>query len=285
VNDVAAGTAVAAATSGWQARLALSYAFDGQRTVIEHRRHHGPLVVQKPLYPEGEAVCQSIIVHPPGGIAGGDRLALDVRVRETARTQLTTPGAAKWYRSGGAPAQQIFRLSAARGSLLEWLPQESILFDGANAELATEVTLASDAVFLGWDIVCLGRRLSGERWTRGALRHDLVLRRDGLRQWTERAVMNGAHDLLNAAVGLGTKTVFGTFLASATHVPPELVATCREIECEDGDGVVTQLPGVLLARYRGDSSEEARRYFMALWTRARPALAKLTALPPRIWNT
>ena len=285
MNDVALGDAIAVGTTGWEARLALSYACRGQRTVVERREHHGPLVVQKALYPEGEAVCQSIIVHPPGGIVGGDRLCLDVRVGEKASAQLTTPSAAKWYRSSGAPAHQTLRLSAARGALLEWLPQESIVFDGAIAEFVTEVTLSGDAVFLGWDIVCLGRRLSGERWIRGSLRHDLVVRREGIRQWTERAVIDRDNDILHARVGLDTKTVFGTFFASVMQVPKDLVSMCREIDCDDGEGAVTLLPGVVLARYRGESSEAARRYFTALWTCARPALANLSAVTPRIWNT
>ena len=285
MNDGAPCTSSATTKSAWEARLALSYASRGQRTVVEHRQHHGPLVVQKPLYPEGEAVCQSIIVHPPGGIVAGDRLLLDVKVGENARAQLTTPGAAKWYRSSGPAARQTLLLSATRGSLLEWLPQESILFDGAIAELVTEVTLSGDAVFLGWDIVCLGRRLAGEQWARGSLHHDLAVRRDGLRQWTERAVIDGGNDLLRASCGLETKSVFGTFFASALHIPDDLIAKCRAIVCDEGEGAVTRLPGVFLARYRGDSSEAAREYFAALWECARPSLAKLNAMTPRIWNT
>ena len=285
MNDTAPATAIALATSGWEARLELSYVRRGQRTVIDRREHYGPLVVQKPLYPEGESVCQSVIVHPPGGIAGGDRLLIDVEVGEYARTQLTTPGATKWYRSTGAPAQQILRLAAAKGSLLEWLPQESIVFEGAIAKLVTEVTLSEDSVFLGWDVVCLGRRLAGEEWTRGSLRHDLVLRRDGRRQWTERAVIDGGNDLLYAHCGLATKTVFGTFFASATHIPNDLMASSRAIVCDEGEAAVTLLPGVFLARYRGDSPEAARKYFTALWACARPALAKMSAVTPRIWNT
>jgi urease accessory protein len=253
--------------------------------VVERREHYGPLVVQKPLYPEGESLCQSIIVHPPGGIAGGDRLLLDVQTGENARAQLTTPGAAKWYRSSGAPARQIVRLSGAEGSLLEWLPQEAIVFDGAIAELVTEVALAGDAIFIGWDIVCLGRRLAGERWSRGCLRHDLVLRRGGARLWLERAVLHGRDDLLDARVGLDSKSVFGTLFASATHIAEDLVAACRAITCDEGECAVTLLPGVLLARYRGESPEAARKYFADVWACARPALAKRTAVTPRIWNT
>ncbi|HTS23587.1 MAG TPA: urease accessory protein UreD [Casimicrobiaceae bacterium] len=284
MRDASPREAPAATHAGWEARLELAYRRDGPRTVLD-RRHSGPLLVQKPLYPEGGAVCQSIVVHPPGGIAGGDRLMLEARVGPQARAQLTTPAASKWYRTTGAPAQQTLRLSAEDGAILEWLPQEGIVFAGAIADLATDISLADDAVFLGWDIVCLGRRLAGERWTQGRLRHDFALRRGGRRQWVERTALSGGSELLAARVGLGARTVFGTFLASAASVPDDLVSSCRAVDCDDGDAAVTRLPGVLLARYRGDSAEAARDYFAALWARARPALAGMSAVAPRIWNT
>ena len=284
VNDVVVEKQ-ASVSSGWEAQLALHYARHGQRTVLERREHRGPLVVQKPLYPEGEAVCQTIVVHPPAGIAGGDRLALDIRVGERAHAQATTPGAAKWYRSSGAAASQKLMLSVASDAVLEWLPQESIFFDGALATLETEIALAGNAVLLAWDIACLGRRLSGERWNRGRLRQRLTLRRDGVRQWSERAIVDGGSELLRSGVGLNGRTVFGTFLASAPEIPDDLLAACRVIGCDEGEAAVTRLPGVLVARYLGDSPEVARRCFSALWALARDALAHRSAVPPRIWST
>ena len=253
--------------------------------MLARRMHRGPLVVQKPLYPEGDAVCQSIVVHPPAGIVGGDRLTLDVSVESGAHAQLTTPGAAKWYRSAGAPARQRLAFTVGAHALLEWLPQESIVFDGAIAELDTRVALRGNAVFLGWEIVCLGRRLAGEEFRHGRLRQEVVVLRDNARQWTERALITGGAPLLNAQVGLNREPVFGTFLATAPQVPEHLVAACRQVTCEDGEGAVTRLPGLLLARYRGASAEAARHYFATLWSRARPALAKREAVTPRIWNT
>ncbi len=169
--------------------------------------------------------------------------------------------------------------------MLEWLPQETIVFDGAIAELETDIALAGDAIFLGWEIVCLGRQLSGERFARGKFSQDVTVRRDGTRQWVERTRLEGDQRLLAARVGLDRQPVFGTFLAIAPCVPDDLVGSCRGIGCEDGEVAVTRLPGVLLARYRGASLEAARGYFAALWTRARPALAGIHAVRPRIWNT
>jgi len=285
MNDIATASTLAAEATGWEAKLELSYERRGDRTVLVRRAHRGPLVVQKSLYPEGDGVCQNVIVHPPAGIVGGDRLALEIEVGECARAQITTPGAAKWYRSAAAPAHQSLRFSVAAGALLEWLPQETIVFDGAMPKLETQVALVGDATFFGWEIVCLGRRLAGERFTSGRLSQNMVVRRDGARQWIERTRLSGGSRLLETPVGLDQKSVFGTFLAAAPRVPENLMATCREVACDDGDVAVTRVPGILLARYRGQSPESARSYFIALWARIRPALAGLDAVLPRIWTT
>ena len=285
MTDAGQAAAQSEAKTGWLGHLTLGYERRGDRTVLARREHHGPLVVQKPLYPEGDAVCQSIIVHPPAGVVGGDRLALEVSVEAGAHAQLTTPGAAKWYRSDGPSAQQrlVFELEAA--SVVEWLPQETIVFDGARARLETRVVMRRDALFLGSDIVCLGRRLAGEAFGHGWFRHEVIVLRDGQRQWVERAHVAGASPLLRAAVGLDHQCVFGTFFAAAPSIPDHLLLACREVICDNGMHGVTRLPGVLLVRYRGDSAASARRYFAAFWTCARPVLAGSPAVPPRIWNT
>lgn len=285
MNDAADLAVANAASTDWHGELSLGYERRGERSVLTRRAHRGPLRVQKALYPEDGAVCQSIVVHPPAGIVGGDQLTLDVAVGAGAWAQLTTPGAAKWYRSAGARAQQRLGFSVAPRATLEWLPQESIVFDGAIAGLATHIALHEDALFLGWEIVCLGRRLAGEAFRRGQLRQEITIVRDGRRQWTERALLGGGAALLSAPIGLNGETVFGTFFAAAPLVPDDLLLACREVDCENGEGGITRLPGLLLGRYRGAEPESARRYFAALWSSARPLLAGRAAVPPRIWNT
>src|SRR5262245_27058079 len=113
------------AAEAWQARLQLRYERAAGSTRLTRRKHSGPLLVQKPFYPEGDEVCHSLLVHPPGGIAGGDRLEIDVAVGEGARALVTTPGAAKWYRSSGQVAEQRATLAVGLGASLEWFPQES----------------------------------------------------------------------------------------------------------------------------------------------------------------
>ena len=255
--------------TGWQACLSLSYVRDGNRTLLAERRHTGPLVVQKSLYPEGDAVCQNVIVHPPGGIVGGDALAVNVDAGPCTRVQLTTPGAAKCYRSGGAFAQQHVRLRAARGAVVEWLPQETIIFDASKIELELSIELFDDARFLGWEVVCLGRTAAGERFDHGALRQRLTLTRDGIPVFAERAVLNGGAPLLRSPVGLHGNPVFGTFLAAAPIVTDAMLESCRQVSVMAGEGAVTRLPGVVIARYRGASAAAARHYFVELWQKLR----------------
>src|ERR1700761_8211039 len=133
----------------WKAELALVFRHLNHRTFVAERRHEGPLVVQKPLYPEGPGVCHSVLVHAPGGIAGGDSLALDLRLEQDARALITTPAATKWYKADGRIARQISQMTVASGAVLEWLPLESILFDEADAVIGGTVALADGGVFGG----------------------------------------------------------------------------------------------------------------------------------------
>jgi len=269
--------------SSWKAHLALGFSFENQKTTLSEKIHDGPLVVQKPLYPEGGEVCHAIVVHPPGGIAGGDELTLDVKAGKSAAALLTTPGAAKWYRSSGPRAMQSLRFDVH--GQLEWLPQETIVFDGALAETETEVELDAGAGLIGWDIVCLGRTGSGERFTRGSYRTSIRVRREKKLLWLERGRIDGGGKLLDSPAGLGGSTVFGTLFASSLNLNQELLNETRKPEPEAGRGAATLLPGILLARYLGDSSEAARRYFISLWRILRPVLTGREATEPRIWRT
>ncbi|HEV7390722.1 MAG TPA: urease accessory protein UreD [Burkholderiales bacterium] len=269
---------------GWRAELELTYEERGGRTVLARRRHEGPLVVQKPLYPEGDAVCHTLLVHPPGGIAGGDELQVDATSGGSAHVLLTTPAAGKWYRSAGPWAHQRVVLKAAAKSCVEWLPQETILFDGARANIETHVDLAEDASFIGWDILCLGRAGSGERFVHGDCRLHTRVMRAGKPLWFERALIAAGGLFCTSHAGLGGHTVCGTLLAAGAGVD-KLVNACRNERAAAGATGVTCVPGVLVARYLGNSSEAVRMYFQRLWKHIRPALTGRDAHEPRIWKT
>jgi urease accessory protein len=271
--------------AGWRARLDLGFERRGGRTVLAERRHDGPLVVQKALHPEGEAVCHAIVVHPPAGIAGGDDLAIEARASAGAHALLTTPGAGKWYRSSGAWARQRVTIVAAPGSCVEWLPQETILFDASRADIGWEARLAGDARVIAWDILCLARTGSGERYETGRARLASRLVRDGRLVWQERGLLEPGARVLASRAGLAGRSVSGTMLAAGVAATDELLAACRALSPREGEGAVTRLPGLLLARYLGGEGEAAREYFAALWRLVRPAVAGREAAMPRIWGT
>jgi urease accessory protein len=276
----------------WEAELALEFAALDGATRLSGRRHRGPLRVQKALYPEGQAVCQALILHPPAGIAGGDHLQLSARLGAGAHAQITTPGAGKWYRSGGPEASQKLDFDLAGAAVLEWLPQETIVFDGAKAYMQTQVHLAEDSRYLGWEILCLGRRAAGELFSAGSLGLQTRIERCGRALWLERGQLSGNDALLHSPAGWAGATVCGTLLAtllpgqeSADRLPPLLTA-CRQRQPPDlADHGVSALPGLLVARYLGHHGEAARDWFAALWQILRPALLGRTAVLPRIWAT
>ncbi|MBV4476245.1 urease accessory protein UreD [Pseudomonas botevensis] len=269
-------------TPSWHAELELAYARFGDCTRPVRRRHLGPLRVQKHLYAEGPQVCQHIIVHPPGGIAGGDRLDISARVERDAWAQITSPGAAKWYRAAG-PAYQKLELNVAAGATLEWLPQETIVYSAAQAELSTSIELEGDARLFYWDVVALGRPASGERFDLGHFQAHLDIRRDGRLLWHERQRIVGNDGLLDSPIGLDGHPVFATLLVSG-EIDAELLERCRSLgHAVRGD--LTQLPGLLVARCLAGEALQARAWLIELWRLLRPALLGREALPPRIWNT
>ncbi|PJJ18444.1 urease accessory protein [Janthinobacterium sp. OK676] len=272
--------------SAWQAQLRLGFALhDGVSRLVE-RTHSGPLRVQKPLYPEGDAVCHAIIIHPPGGVVGGDQLAVDATVGEGARALLTSPGAAKWYRANGHVSGQHVVLRAGSGAAIEWLPQESIFFDQACVRLRHEVELAPDASYIGCDIVCLGRSASGEVFNTGSIDQQVQIRRGGKLLWWEQGVLAAGGALMASPLGLAGHTVCATLIAVGTQVTPAVLAAVRGIGVPAGAAFgATHMKSLVVVRLLCGDSEAARRVMLAAWQLLRPAMLGRDAVVPRIWNT
>ncbi|MEO8136673.1 MAG: urease accessory protein UreD [Betaproteobacteria bacterium] len=277
------------ATPGWNATLNLAYERRAGRTVLVKNQHSGPLVVQKSLYPEGDAVCHTVVLHPPGGIAGGDELAIAVDTATDSRVLLTTPGATKWYKSNGRPAAQRVALRIGRGAIVEWLPLEAIVFDGADAQSTLSVELAAGAVAAGWEVVAFGRTASGERFDHGRFRQSVEIRRGGELLWAEYGDITGGDALLDSPVGYAGRTVSGLFWICGAPMRDDLLASCRVAQSGRTPRMlagVTCLPGgILLARCLADSTEQVRRHLLRLWTLLRPHYAGTPATVPRLWAT
>lgn len=279
------GRAALLRPAGWEAELDLCFARHGGQTVLHRNQHRGPLQVQKALYPEGKETCHIAILHPPGGVAAGDRLQVRASSNPRTRALLTTPGATKWYRSEGSRASQRVHFSLGEGAVLEWLPRESILFDGANISMELDVELTAHARYFGWDILSFGRRASGESWGRGRLNMQTNIRRSGSLLWSEVADIDAQSGFAQSPVGLSGFTVCGTFLVAGCDIDAPLLRECREIMPPPAPSRigVTRVPGVLIARYLGGSTEEAFDWFTTLWAVLRPAVSDKVACPPRVW--
>lgn len=270
----------------WEAELGLTVARRPGGSTLTERRHRGPLRVQKALHPEGPDPVHLVILHPPAGIAGGDRLTVDCRIETGAHALVTTPGAAKWYRSGGDPARANTHLALGPDAVLEWLPQESIFFDGAEASTRLSIESTSGARMIGWDIVVLGRRARGERFEQGRLAQEISWRRDGNLVWCDRLALGGGDDLLQTVSGLDGQHVAGVFWAFGTVFPADLDDWARSRpESAARCSVSRREPDFLLARGLASSPEALRRVFIELWALVRPILCARTALLPRLWAT
>lgn len=277
-------------STGWQARLQLGFerrdASGQNTTVLARREHFGPLRVQKALYPEGPQTCHAIVLHPPSGIAGGDQLAIEVNMGPHSHALLTTPGAGKWYRSGGAEAAQRLRFHVSENAALEWLPQETIVFDGARARMETEIHLDAGARYLGWEVLCLGRRAAAETFRHGHLQLATRITHGDKPIWLERGHLAGNDPLLASPIGLAGYSVCATLLATGKP-DAALLSSCREIMPNEAGArhAITALPDLYVARYLGHASESARDWLAKIWQRLRPALIGREAQMPRIWNT
>ncbi|MEW6163481.1 MAG: urease accessory protein UreD [Pseudomonadota bacterium] len=273
--------------TAWQARLDLGFERRGAEIILARREHFGPLRIQKALHPEGPGLCHAIVLHPPAGICGGDRLQIGIDVGAGAQALLTTPGAGKWYRSAGAMAEQVVSIIVSAGGTAEWLPQESIVFDAARARMRTTVDLAEGARYLGVETLCLGRRASGETFGRGALHLATDIRLNGVPLWHERGRIDGGSALLHSPIGLAGFTVCSTVLAAGMATPPETLAACRAASPDEAGAQwgVSALPQVFVARYLGHSAEAARLWFIDLWQHLRPVFVGRDMAVPRIWNT
>ncbi len=271
----------------WQASLDLGFERRGDGTILAHREHIGPLRIQKALFPEGPELCHAIVLHPPAGICGGDQLRIDIEVGAAAQVLLTTPGAGKWYRSAGAEAEQLVTIKVGAGGTAEWLPQESIVFDGAQARMRTVVDLEEGARYLGVETICFGRRASGERFERGSLRLSSDIQLAGQALWHERGHINGGSPLLHSPIGLAGFSVCSTVLAAGIATPPEVLSACRTVAATEvgAQWGVSALPQLFVGRYLGHSAEAARRWFIELWQYLRPVFIGREMVVPRIWNT
>lgn len=274
----------------WHATLKLDYSTEGNRTVARHQ-HQGPLRVLQSLYPEGDGVCHNVLVHPPGGLVGGDTLDIAVTAGHNAHGLVTTPGATRFYRSEGALALQKTRIDLTDNARLEWLPMEAICYNQCHAENRLVLNLAPQAEFMGWDVTALGLPGANQPFDQGQFRQHLEL--TGV--WLERGLIR-ADDarLMNGPMGLaGLRCMASLFFISGCkldrarrdhglELARDLIAghalqQTAGVTCPDGQ--------VMVVRCLAPLVEPAMGLLREVWSAWRQHFWQMPATQPRIWST
>mgnify|MGYP003111716701 CR=1 FL=1 len=277
----------------WQAALSLRFEADrrgdeGIITRLTRRRHHGPLRVQRPFYPEGRhGCCHVYLLHPPGGLVSGDALHIAADITQGAHVLLTTPAAAKLYKAdrNGVAWSQHTHLQVARDATLEWLPQETLAFNGSRGKQTTTIALEGNARCLGWEVLALGRPVGDLPFISGHLEQRFRLTRDGKPLWIERQPLDPQHPRFVGRWGQGGCTVQATLWAVGLEDDAVAVEALREGLAPSPHWAVTQREGVLLLRYLGHERNEAWALCQQAWEILRPLMTGLEAQVPRIWLT
>ena len=272
----------------WIARIDLKFKMERDKTSMVRSRHLGPLRTQRPFYPEGKRLCQVILLHPPGGIAGGDDLEISLEVHEHAQAQITTPGATKWYKcDGGNKSKQKLFLKVCSGAHLEWVPQDNIIFNGANVDNVQSVFLEKGSSFLFWDIVDLGAMSSERSFQAGCFKSRLDVFLEGDLLFAERTLIEGNSNYLKSVANLYGKKCFGLLVSVANQpINSVLWEKIKIFSAEDEFCGVSQISDMaLVARWMGNCPEVGRNWFYKLWQIIRPWYSGRDAQRPRIWQT
>lgn len=265
---------------GWVASLNLRFANRLGKTLLVHRDHKGPLTVQRPFYPEGNA-CHVYLLHPPGGIVGGDDLSISIVADAGSHALITTPAAGKFYRSEGLWANQTVNLTAADNAILEWLPQETIIFQGAHLKSIVSIDLAQSARFIGWEILSLGRPASGEGFDYGAVDLHWKIHCEQRPLFLERLRLDAK--AFAARWGLQGISACGTFVAKPAS--RDSLTAIQTMIAEIPYRGVTLIDDILVCRALDARTDKLRAFFEQVWACVRPDIAQRHVNIPRIWLT
>jgi urease accessory protein len=278
----------------WHAQLALNYRTSSGKTLLDFS-HNGPLRILQSLYPEGDAICQNVLVHPPGGVAGGDDLDITVNIQTGAHALITTPGATRFYKTSGDAAIQRTTVKMAEDARLEWLPLENIAYNGCLAENRLQLQLAPTAELIGWDITALGLPAADQPFERGAFTQHVELRSptNSHSPWLERGRI-AADDkrLLQSPLGMAGYTCLATifFIAGKsinTSARGLFLSQSREIATQHSlkatCGITSPHAQAIVLRVLAHHTEEALDLCKQVRGAWRELAWGLPNIPPRIW--
>jgi urease accessory protein len=273
----------------WQAQLQLDYRVESARTVARHT-HSGPLRILQSLYPEGDAICHNVLVHPPGGLVGGDVLDIAVHAQAGTHGLITTPGATRFYRSDGLTALQNTHLKLESGARLEWLPLEALCYSGCLAENRLTMNLAPGAELMGWDVTALGLPHANQPFAQGHFRQHIAM--PGV--WLERGTIDASDArLLDGPTGLaGNRCMASLFFVTGTPLTRDrrqrALDSVREVMAQhplaQSAGATSPNLNVVVVRVVAPVVEPAMDLLRALRATWREQLWNTAPSNPRIWS-
>ncbi len=260
----------------------LSFVHKDGETGLGRLYYRDPLKV---LFPRGD-LPTAALVTTGGGLFGGDIYDINVSLEENAQSLVTAQAAEKVYRSSGPDCEINVNLTVADGACLEWLPQETILFDQARFRRTTKLDLTDTASALVGEIIVFGRLASGEEVQDGLLREAWEIKRDGKLIWADALHMDGEMQRsLNHVSGFGGARAIATAVY-ADDDAEEMLETAREILGEH-DGVrlgASVVNGLLVCRWLAKDPYALRQAFGAFWSKFRNKALGRQAVLPRLWH-
>ena len=268
----------------WHGSLNLVFDQRHDTTALIQEQVQAPLKVLRPFYPEGSKICHSVVLHTAGGLVGGDCNDLNFHLKPNAQALITTASASKIYRSNGLQARQNIQIKVENNACLEFLPQETIVFNGAIYRQDLRVELAPGASWISWEITRFGRTARGERFLQGEWRSHTEVWQQGIPLWIDRQWLPGVEEIINSQHGLAGQPVVASLVWIGQPVSPEIVQQARSLFPHPSFSGVTRLTSGLLCRYRGSSTTEAKSWFMDVWQLLRLSFLARNRCIPRVWQ-
>ena len=258
-----------------RAEARASFARVGARTEPERLFETGGL---RWRFPRSSSPCEAAIVNTGGGVAGGDSYSVKLMLGEGAEVEATTPSAERIYRSDGAAAAIATRLTLAPGAHLFWLPQETLMFEGARLERRLEVDTSGEASFIVAETLVFGRLAMGESRIDATLRDSWRVRRDGRLVFADETRLEHAGATLERkAVGAGARAL-STIVASAPDIEARLpdLRAALDAAGSDIESGASAFDGLIVVRLLGASSDRLRAGLIA-------SIVALGGRKPRLW--
>jgi urease accessory protein len=282
---MSSATPVQKSSSGWLAELQLDYAVRRGKTCLVRKKQRGPLTLQRPFYPE-KNICHSYLLHPPGGVVGGDTLDISVQAAAGSHCLITTPGATKFYRSkSDLVSTQSQKISVSADAIVEWLPQQNIFFPEAQSRLKTQVDIANGGKFIGWEVHCFGRPANNETFHKGNISSSTEITIDGELRLVDQLRTEDS-SLIDSSSGLRGMAMQGSLIAAPCNQQQrdQLERILHSNQYPHPIGL-TLVDDVLVIRVLGNQIEPILEIFTQLWTELRTEWLQIPSCSPRIWAT